>query len=189
MKKNYHLHRLIRFCLMISLLLLCSASQVFAAAKVNLKNTKIKLSATKLTYNQKAQRPKVSVTYKGNVLKEKKNYVLKYSKGCKKVGTYTVQIIGKGAYAGNVKKQFTILPPKTQVMGGYVGKKTASVVIKRQTAQTSGYQLRYATNSKLKNAKTITVKGNKNNKPQGETRSCYRALWRSIYRPHVHDGL
>ena len=163
MKKNYHLHRLIRFCLMISLLLLCSASQVFAAAKVNLKNTKIKLSATKLTYNQKVQRPKVSVTYKGNVLKEKKNYVLKYSKGCKKVGTYTVQIIGKGAYAGKVKKQFTILPPKTQVMGGYVGKKTASVVIKRQTAQTSGYQLRYATNSKLKNAKTITVKGNKNN--------------------------
>ena len=116
MKKNYHLHRLIRFCLMISLLLLCSASQVFAAAKVNLKNTKIKLSATKLTYNQKVQRPKVSVTYKGNVLKEKKNYVLKYSKGCKKVGTYTVQIIGKGSYAGKVKKQFTILPPKTQVI-------------------------------------------------------------------------
>ena len=86
MKKNYHLHRLIRFCLMISLLLLCSTSQVFAAAKVNVKNTKIKLSATKLTYNQKVQRPKVSVTYKGKVLKEKKNYVLKYSKGCKKVG-------------------------------------------------------------------------------------------------------
>ena len=163
MKKNHHLHRLVRLCLIISLLLLCSTSQVFAAAKVNLKNTKIKLSATKLTYNQKVQRPKVSVTYKGKVLKEKKNYVLKYSKGCKKVGTYTVQIIGKGAYAGNVKKQFTILPPKTQVMGGYVGKKTVSVIIKRQTAQTSGYQLRYATNSKLKNAKTITVKGNKNN--------------------------
>ena len=163
MKKNHHLHRLIHLCLIISLLLLCSTSQVFAAAKVNLKNTKIKLSATKLTYNQKVQRPKVSVTYKGKVLKEKKNYVLKYSKGCKKVGTYTVQIIGKGAYAGKVKKQFTILPPKTQVMGGYVGKKTVSVIIKRQTAQTSGYQLRYATNSKLKNAKTITVKGNKNN--------------------------
>ena len=163
MKKNHHLHRLVRLCLIISLLLLCSTSQVFAAAKVNLKNTKIKLSATKLTYNQKVQRPKVSVTYKGKALKEKKNYVLKYSKGCKKVGTYTVQIIGKGAYAGKVKKQFTILPPKTQVMGGYVGKKTVSVIIKRQTAQTSGYQLRYATNSKLKNAKTITVKGNKNN--------------------------
>ena len=57
MKKNYHLHRLIRFCLMISLLLLCSASQVFAAAKVNLKNTKIKLSATKLTYKSKSPAP------------------------------------------------------------------------------------------------------------------------------------
>ena len=59
MKKNHHLHRLVRLCLIISLLLLCSTSQVFAAAKVNVKNTKIKLSATKLTYNQKAQRPKV----------------------------------------------------------------------------------------------------------------------------------
>ena len=57
MKKNHHIHRLIRLCLIISLLLLCSTSQVFAAAKVNLKNTKIKLSATKLTYNQKVQRP------------------------------------------------------------------------------------------------------------------------------------
>ena len=43
MKKNHHLHRLVRLCLIISLLLLCSTSQVFAAAKVNLKNTKIKL--------------------------------------------------------------------------------------------------------------------------------------------------
>ena len=77
MKKNHHLHRLVRLCLIISLLLLCSTSQVFATAKVNLKNTKIKLSATKLTYNQKVQRPKVSVTYKGKALKEKKNYVLK----------------------------------------------------------------------------------------------------------------
>ncbi|MFR7953887.1 MAG: hypothetical protein ACLU4P_10920 [Ruminococcus sp.] len=36
MKKNHHLHRLVRLCLIISLLLLCSTSQVFAAAKVNL---------------------------------------------------------------------------------------------------------------------------------------------------------
>ena len=164
MKKNHHLHRLVRLCLIISLLLLCSTSQVFAAAKVNLKNTKIKLSATKLTYNQKVQRPKVSVTYKGKALKEKKNYVLKYSKGCKKVGTYTVQIIGKGTYTGTAKKQFVILPPKAQIMNIYAKTAAATVVVKRQTSQTSGYQLRYATNSKLKNAKTITVKGNKNNK-------------------------
>ena len=41
MKKNHHLHRLVRLCLIISLLLLCSTSQVFAAAKVNLKNTRL----------------------------------------------------------------------------------------------------------------------------------------------------
>ena len=96
-------------------------------------------------------------------MKEKKNYIVKYSKGCKKVGTYTVQIIGKGTYTGTVKKQFVILPPKAQIMNIYAKTAAATVVVKRQTSQTSGYQLRYATNSKLKNAKTITVKGNKNN--------------------------
>ncbi len=163
MKKNHHLHRQIHLCLIILLLLFCSSSQVFAAAKVNVKNTRIKLSATKLTYNKKVQRPKIRVTYKGKVLKEKKNYIIKYSKGCKKVGTYTVQIIGKGTYTGTAKKQFVILPPKAQIMNIYAKTAAATVVVKRQTSQTSGYQLRYATNSKLKNAKTITVKGNKNN--------------------------
>ena len=162
MKKNHHLHRQIHLCLIILLLLFCSSSQVFAAARVNVKNTRIKLSATKLTYNKKVQRPKVRVTYKGKVLKEKKNYIVKYSKGCKKVGTYTVQIIGKGTYTGTAKKQFVILPPKAQIMNIYTKTAAATVVVKRQTSQTSGYQLRYATNSKLKNAKTITVKGNKN---------------------------
>ena len=46
-------------------------------------------------------------------------------------------------------------------MNIYAKTAAATVVVKRQTSQTSGYQLRYATNSKLKNAKTITVKGNK----------------------------
>ena len=153
MKKNHHLHRQIHLCLIILLLLFCSSSQVFAAARVNVKNTRIKLSATKLTYNKKVQRPKVRVTYKGKVLKEKKNYIVKYSKGCKKVGTYTVQIIGKGTYTGTAKKQFVILPPKAQIMNIYAKTAAATVVVKRQTSQTSGYQLRYATNSKLKKCK------------------------------------
>ena len=77
MKKNHHLHRQIHLCLIILLLLFCSSSQVFAAARVNVKNTRIKLSATKLTYNKKVQRPKVRATYKGKVLKEKKKYFVK----------------------------------------------------------------------------------------------------------------
>ena len=96
MKKNHHLHRQIHLCLIILLLLFCSSSQVFAAARVNVKNTRIKLSATKLTYNKKVQRPKVRVTYKGKVLKEKKNYIVKYSKGCKKVGTGVDVGVGVG---------------------------------------------------------------------------------------------
>ena len=84
MKKNYHLHWQIHLCLIILLLLFCSSSQVSAATKINLKNTRIKLSAIKLTYNKKVQRPKIRVTYNRKVLKEKKNYIINYSKGCKK---------------------------------------------------------------------------------------------------------
>lgn len=80
MKKNYHLHWQIHLCLIILLLLFCSSSQVSAATKINLKNTRIKLSAIKLTYNKKVQRPKIRVTYNRKVLKEKKNYIINYSK-------------------------------------------------------------------------------------------------------------
>ena len=109
MKKNHHLHRQIHLLphhfIWLSVL---QFKPGICRSKSKCENTRIKLSATKLTYNKKVQRPKVRVTYKGKVLKEKKNYIVKYSKGCKKVGTYTVQIIGKGAYTGKVKKQFTI---------------------------------------------------------------------------------
>ena len=79
MKKNHHLHRQIHLCLNKIQHLISRSSHEFAAARVNVKNTRIKLSATKLTYNKKVQRPKVRVTYKGKVLKEKKNYIVKYS--------------------------------------------------------------------------------------------------------------
>jgi len=92
MKKNHHLHRLIRLCLINFPASSCAVQARYCCCKGKSESTKIKLSATKLTYNQKVSAPKVSVTYKGKALKEKKNYILKYSKGCKKVGTYTVQI-------------------------------------------------------------------------------------------------
>ncbi|MGO5542286.1 hypothetical protein ACTQWG_07255 [Blautia sp. HCP3S3_H10_1] len=161
MEKNGHKRKWLVYLLTFCLILLGGTIQVSAASKVNLKNAEIRLSAGQFTYNKKVQRPKVTVTYKGKKLKEKKNYTVKYSSGCRNVGSYTIQIIGKGAYTGTVKRQFTILPPKTQIISASARKNGINVVVKKQTAQTSGYQLRYSTNSKLKNAKVLTVKGNK----------------------------
>ena len=159
--KNLHcnVRKILLGLMTVCVLLIGGASQVFAAGKTNLKDAKVKLSTESFTYNCKVQRPKVTITYNGNGLKEKKNYIVKFSKGCKNVGTYTVQITGKGSYTGTVKKKFTILPPKTQITSSYSGKDNVTVFVKKSTRQISGYQLRYSTNSKLKKAKIITAKG------------------------------
>ena len=43
-------------------------------------------------------------------------------------------------------------------------KKQLKVTWKKQTTQTTGYQIQYSTSSKFKNAKTVTVKKNKTTK-------------------------
>lgn len=161
-KKQYIKYGLIYFCIMLSLFFLRGTNQVFAASKVNLKKTKINLSIEKTTYNKKNQRPKVIVTYKGKKLKNNKNYIVKYPKNCKNVGTYAVQIVGKGKYIGTIKKKFMILPPQTKIRNSYGGKDYVNVVIKVSNMQTSGYQMRYSADAKLKKAKIITARGKQN---------------------------
>ena len=68
MKKNHHLHRQIHLCLIILLLLFCSSSQVFAAARVNVKNTRIKLSATKLTRFRLLEKALIPALLKNSLL-------------------------------------------------------------------------------------------------------------------------
>jgi len=44
------------------------------------------------------------------------------------------------------------------------GKKRITVTWKKQTAQTTGYQIQYSTSSNFKNAKTVTVRKNRTTK-------------------------
>lgn len=122
----------------------------------------IKLTKTTYVYDGKSKKPSVIVKdNKGNKVSSS-NYTVTYPNGRKNVGKYAVTIKFKGNYSGSVKKIFTIKPKSTNISKLTAGKKKFTVKRKKQSTQTTGYQIQYATNSKFtKNKKTVTVSKNK----------------------------
>lgn len=136
----------------------------------------VKFSKTSYTYNGRVQKPVVVVTDRqGKKLQSGTDYTVSYSKGCKKVGTYTATIKFKGNYSGKTKKTFTIGPKGTQVTGYQMKYKisvnggqvkfntSATIYWKKQASQTSGYELQYSTSKKFVSGKTKTVRIDKAN--------------------------
>jgi hypothetical protein len=52
---------------------------------------------------------------------------------------------------------YTINPPKTSVSSLTAGKKSLTVKLKKQSSQTTGYQIQYSTSKTFKSAKTKTI--------------------------------
>lgn len=120
----------------------------------------VKLSKTSYTYDGKAKKPSVTIKDSNGKTVNKKYYTVSYSNN-KKVGQATVKVTFKGKYKGTVLKEtFKIIPKGTKISKVKAAKKGFTVTWKKQKTQTSGYQIQYATNSKFKNAKTVTVKKN-----------------------------
>ena len=113
------------------------------------------------TYTGKALKPVPIVKLNGTTLKSGTDFTVAY-KNNKAVGTATVTITGKGKYSGTVQKTFRILPKTTSVTKLTAGKKKLTVKWKKQTTQTSGYQLQYSTDKSFKTkVKTKNVSGAK----------------------------
>ena len=121
----------------------------------------ITLSKTSYTYDGKAKKPGVTVKDSKGKTISSKYYSVSYSKGRKNVGKYTVTIKFKGNYSGTIKKTFTIKPKAASISKLTKGKKAFTVKWKKQTQQTTGYQIQYSTSSKFKNAKSVTISKNK----------------------------
>lgn len=68
---------------------------------------------------------------------------------------------GTGNYTGTLTAQFTIIPKGTSLAKVAAKKKAFSVKWKKQTTQTTGYELQYSTSKKFKGAKSIIIKKNK----------------------------
>ena len=72
-----------------------------------------------------------------------------------------MKVTFKGNYSGTKSLRFSINPKGTTVSKLTRAKKSVTVKWKKQRTQTTGYQIRYSTSSKMKKAKTVTIKNNK----------------------------
>lgn len=148
---------------------LAKAGEVRVVVKKNeiqkpetLKVSSVSLSKTSYVYNGKVQKPSiVAKNNKGQKIASK-NYTVKYSTGCKNVGKYTVKITFKGDYKGTYTKTYKILPKGTSLSSVKADKKSFKATWKKQSTQTTGYQIQYSTSKSFsKNTKTTTVSSNK----------------------------
>lgn len=89
----------------------CSVCKKLYSRKIIDKISSVKLENNTYTYDGKVKTPSVTVKdSKGNKLKNKRDYTLKYQKGRKKTGTYSVKITFKGNYEGEKILYFKIRP-------------------------------------------------------------------------------
>ncbi len=113
------------------------------------------LSQNKFTYNGKAKTPSVTVTdAKGEII-DPENYTVTYSNN-KQIGAGKVKIAFSGDYSGTKTVKFKILPKKTAIKKLTAGNQAFKATWK-QIKTGDGYQIQYATNSKFKSAKTISI--------------------------------
>ena len=113
-------------------------------------------------YNSRAQKQSFKVKFGSKLLENGEDYTVSYQNNTK-VGKATAIFKGQGIYYGTIKKTFKINPKGTTVSKLSSPKsKQIKVVWEKQTTQTTGYQIQYATNSKFtSNKKTVTVSSNK----------------------------
>jgi surface protein len=127
------------------------------------KNTTVKLAKSSYTYDGKAKKPTVTVKDSNGNTIDAKYYTVTY-KNNKKVGKATVTITFKDSYTGTITATFKINPKATSLKKVASAKsKTVKVTWKKQTKQTTGYEVQYATSKNFakKTTKTATVKSAK----------------------------
>lgn len=121
----------------------------------------VTLSAAAYTYNGKAKTPSVSVTDSNGKKLSSGNYTVSYSSGRKNVGRYNVKVTFKGNYSGSITKTFDIRPKTATLTRTFLNNKKLAVNWDKQSSQTTGYQIQYASDSRFtKSVKTTTVSKN-----------------------------
>lgn len=134
-------------------------SEVQPEQKTLTKNM-ISLAGKKYVYSGKAVMPEVTVKDGAATLENNTHYTVKYSDN-KKVGMAAVTISGKGEYTGTIKKTFKIIPGSTYFTKVKGESKAVALKWKKQTKQTTGYQIMYSRDKSFKSGcKTIKIKKN-----------------------------
>lgn len=121
----------------------------------------VKLSSSQYIYDGKAKTPTVTVSdFKGTKLVENTSYTLSGSKSATKVGTYTITVEFKGSYSGKTELTYKINPKGTTITSLTSAKNQFTVKWAKQTTETTGYVIYYATKSNLSDKKYVVLKNN-----------------------------
>lgn len=122
---------------------------------------KVALTKSKVTYNGKTQKPKVTVKDANGKTVSSKYYTVTYKGTPKNPGSYLVTVKFKTNYSGTKKLYYQIKPKVTGIRKVTPLKKAMQVVVKKGTG-VSGYEVCYSTDAafkKGKNTHTLTLKG------------------------------
>lgn len=120
------------------------------------------LETSKFTYNGKAKDVVLVTNFSTpTTLVKDVDYTVTYPDGNKTVGKHTAKVVCKGNYKGEGEFTFTIVPKGTSISKLTRGWKSFTAKWKKQSTQTSGYQIQYSLKKNFKSAKTVTVKKNK----------------------------
>ncbi|MBR5438432.1 MAG: hypothetical protein IKV21_05875, partial [Clostridia bacterium] len=95
----------------------------------------------------------------GKTLKKDTDYTVKYSKGRKSLGKYTVTVTFKGNYSGSKKLTFEIVLAKGTLSKLSAGSKQLTATWKTVSGAT-GYEVAYSTSKKFTSKTTKKVKVN-----------------------------
>ena len=148
----------------------CKKSYTYTIPEVDEYGVWTNAAATMASYYYTGKNRSVSTEVTdsdGNNLVRNVDYTISGPSTVKNVGKYSFTITLKGWYSGVIKDEgayvlaFEIIPKSTSIKKLSRGKKSFTVKWKKQSTQTTGYQIRYSTKSSMSKAKTITVKGNK----------------------------
>ena len=120
--------------------------------------SKIVLSASKYTYNGKTHTPSVKVYDQKGKMLSADQYTVKYSSGRKNLGSYTVDVYGKGDVTGTVSAKYVITPAKMKTPSVKAGKKKLTVKWKKLGGGSQTYQI-YVLKKGTKKAKYYTSTG------------------------------
>ncbi|MCD7723360.1 MAG: fibronectin type III domain-containing protein [Clostridiales bacterium] len=144
---------------------ICGKVKTVSIAKI----ASVSLSASSFTYDANAKSPSVTVTNSGGSKISSKYYTVSYIScatgktvsSMTAVGKYYVSVKFKTRYSGTVKKVVTIKPAATSITSLAATANNGEITVKwgKVSAQITGYQLQYSTDSAFTSAQTVSVSG------------------------------
>ncbi|MGN0394517.1 MAG: M14 family zinc carboxypeptidase [Coprococcus sp.] len=121
----------------------------------------VKLDKTSYIYDGKTKKPGVTAyDSKGNVISSA-NYEVKYQKGRKNPGRYSVVLKFKGDYSGTVTRYFTIILERPSISEISGGQGAFTITPKVSYRKFTGYQIQYSKTKNFSEAVTRNLKTGK----------------------------